>query len=55
MRLARKYIERKTDNAGEDDLIVFAGDFNANGQKENKKAKAYREQLRHRVSLIILY
>jgi hypothetical protein len=29
-------------------LIIFAGDFNCNGQKENKKAKVYREQLMHR-------
>jgi hypothetical protein len=31
LRLARKYIERKTNDAGDDDLIIFAGDFNANG------------------------
>jgi len=48
LRLARKFIEEKTANAHENDLIIFAGDFNANGQKENRKAKAFREQLTHR-------
>lgn len=43
LRQARQYIEKKTANAGENDLIMFVGDFNCNGQKENKKAKAYRE------------
>jgi hypothetical protein len=32
----------------ENDLIIFAGDFNANGQKDNVKAKAYRELVKHR-------
>jgi len=27
---------------------MFVGDFNCNGQKENRKAKAYRELLMHR-------
>lgn len=43
MREARRFVERKTANAGENDLIIFAGDFNCNGQKENKKVKAYRD------------
>ena len=43
LRLAKLYIDRKTANCGPNDLIIFAGDFNANGQKENRKAKNYRE------------
>lgn len=38
----------KTKDAGDNDLIIFAGDFNANGQKDNAKAKAYREEVKHR-------
>jgi len=48
LRLARQYIQKKTAKAGESDLIMFVGDFNCNGSKENRKAKAYREQLMHR-------
>jgi hypothetical protein len=48
MKVARAFIERKTANADPNELIVFAGDFNANGQKDNRKAKAFKEQLKHR-------
>lgn len=43
LRVARKFVEEKTKNAHTNDLIIFAGDFNANGQKDNAKAKAFRE------------
>ena len=45
MKEAREFIEKKTKDASPNDLIVFAGDMNANGQKENRKAKAYREEV----------
>eukprot|EP00347_Sterkiella_histriomuscorum_P022181 403331390 len=48
LRCARKFVEQKTQNAHENDLILFVGDFNANGQKDNAKAKAFREQVKHR-------
>ncbi len=37
-----------TNDAESHDLIIFAGDLNANGQKENKKAQSFREQVLHR-------
>ena len=43
--MARKFIEQKTKDASPSDLILFAGDMNCNGQKENLKAKAYREEV----------
>jgi len=48
LKCARKYIEEKTRDVGDNDLIIFAGDFNANGQSDNVKAKAYREAVKHR-------
>jgi len=43
LKCARKFVEEKTKDAHENDMIIFAGDFNANGQKDNIKAKAFRE------------
>ena len=35
IRDARKYMENKLRDAGPSDLILFAGDLNVNGHKEN--------------------
>ena len=46
MKHSRKYIEEKTAKAGENDLIIFAGDFNSNGPTNIKEAKSYTEHLK---------
>jgi|LauGreDrversion4_2_1035121.scaffolds.fasta_scaffold319785_2 hypothetical protein len=51
IKQARNYIERKTANVPETDLVIFAGDFNANGPTHIKGQKSYKEHLRGRVSL----
>lgn len=38
---ARKYVAEKTAKAGDKDLIIFAGDFNAAGPTGIKEAKNY--------------
>ena len=43
IKAARRYVEKKTQGAGENDLIIFAGDFNANGPTNIPKAKSYKE------------
>lgn len=50
IKAARRYIEKKTATAGENDLVMFAGDFNANGPTHIKGQKSYKEHLNGRVS-----
>ena len=54
MRVARKFIEQKTKGIDENDLVMFVGDMNANAQEDNKKAKAYRVQLKDIVSYTLM-
>jgi hypothetical protein len=53
LKAARRFVERKTENAGENDLIIFAGDFNACGPTNVKEAKSYKEHLKQWVSNIL--
>ena len=50
LRASRRYIETKTENVDENDLIIFAGDFNANGPTDVKDAKSYKQSLMGKVS-----
>ncbi len=45
IKSARRYIEKKTAKCGENDLVIFAGDFNANGPTNIPGAKSYKENL----------
>ena len=51
MKAARRYVEKKTENAGKNDLIIFAGDFNCNGPTNIPEAKSYIEELKEQVRL----
>jgi hypothetical protein len=53
IKSARRYIEKKTAKCGENDLVIFAGDFNANGPTNIQGAKSYKENLQGRVSGVI--
>jgi hypothetical protein len=50
IKSARRYIEKKTGNAPETDVVIFAGDFNANGPTHIRGSKSYKEQFKDRVS-----
>jgi hypothetical protein len=49
IKSARRYIEKKTGNAPETDVVIFAGDFNANGPTHIGGSKSYKEQFKDRV------
>ena len=55
IKKARKYVEEKTAGAGENDLIIFAGDFNACGPTNVSGAKSYKESLMNLVKNHISY
>lgn len=42
---ARMYVEERTADKGENDLVIFSGDFNANGPTFKQGAKNYIEHL----------
>ena len=42
IKSARRYIEKKTAKCGEHDLVMFAGDFNANGPTNIPGQKSYK-------------
>ncbi len=42
IKSARRYIEKKTAKCGEHDLVIFAGDFNANGPTNIPGQKSYK-------------
>ena len=50
IKAARRYIEKKTGDVPETDLVIFAGDFNANGPTHIGGSKSYKEQFKDRVS-----
>jgi hypothetical protein len=49
IKSARRYIEKKTATVPDTDLVIFAGDFNANGQTHIEGQKSYKEHLNGRV------
>ena len=49
IKSARRYIEKKTGKAPETDLVIFVGDFNANGPTHIRGSKSYKEQFNDRV------
>lgn len=49
--MARKFIERKTKDAHPDDLIVLAGDFNVNGQKDKNCINDHLKEILKKVTL----
>jgi acetate kinase len=50
LKHAQKYVEKKTQNLSENDIVIFAGDFNANAQTNRRGAKNYIEHLQGRVN-----
>lgn len=55
IKQSRRFIEKKTHDANENDLVIFAGDFNANGPTHVKGSRSYKEHLKDRVSFLLLF
>ena len=45
IKFAKSFIEKKVIGASLKDLILFAGDFNVNGQQDNKGIDQFRDRI----------